>query len=79
LLLFMGRFYAVPMDAITPLDSQRRIIAIIALVIFVLTFMPTPFYVLESSNLEDAANLPYYGMMIVAAMLTIPRWLKLKN
>lgn len=74
LLMFMGRFYAVPMDTITPLDTQRRIVAIIALIIFVLTFIPRPFYSLGSGDISDVAMLPYYGMMVVAMMLTIPRW-----
>jgi membrane-associated protease RseP (regulator of RpoE activity) len=42
LLLFLGRFYAVPLDMITPLDSRRRWIGYVALVIFVLVFVPNP-------------------------------------
>ncbi|MFP4322505.1 MAG: site-2 protease family protein [Anaerolineales bacterium] len=42
LLLFFGRAYAVPMNDITPLDPRRRILGIIALLIFVLVFVPSP-------------------------------------
>ena len=42
LLLFMGRFYAVPLDDITPLGQRRQQIAIITLIIFALIFIPIP-------------------------------------
>jgi len=42
LLLFFGRVYATPLDMITPLDNRRRWIAILALVVFVLIFVPAP-------------------------------------
>ncbi|HLY28955.1 MAG TPA: hypothetical protein VKQ72_21590, partial [Aggregatilineales bacterium] len=42
LLLMLGRLYATPLDNITPLDPRRRWIAILALVVFVLVFMPIP-------------------------------------
>lgn len=42
LLFFVGRFYAVPLDTITPLDNRRRIIAVVALAIFVVSFTPVP-------------------------------------
>ncbi len=42
LLLFFGRAYAVPMNDITPLDPRRRMLGIIALLIFVLVFVPSP-------------------------------------
>ena len=42
LLLLLGRVYATPLDMITKLDMRRRIIAITALVAFVLVFMPIP-------------------------------------
>lgn len=42
-LFFMfGRFYATPLDSITPLDARRRWIAYLALAIFVLIFVPLP-------------------------------------
>ncbi len=42
LFLMFGRFYAVPLDNVTPLDIRRRRIAYLALVIFVLIFVPLP-------------------------------------
>lgn len=42
LLLWLGRVYAVPLDQITQLDNRRRVIAIIALIVFVLVFTPAP-------------------------------------
>jgi membrane-associated protease RseP (regulator of RpoE activity) len=43
LLLLIGRVYAEPLDQVTPLDSKRKWLAVLALVIFVLTFTPIPF------------------------------------
>ena len=42
LIFLLGRVYAEPLDQITPLDSNRRAIAIIGLIIFVLVFTPVP-------------------------------------
>jgi membrane-associated protease RseP (regulator of RpoE activity) len=42
LLLFFGRYYAEPLDQVTELDHKRRIIGYIALVVFILTFIPAP-------------------------------------
>jgi membrane-associated protease RseP (regulator of RpoE activity) len=42
LLLFFGRVYATPLDMITPLDNRRRWIAVLAMVVFVLIFVPAP-------------------------------------
>lgn len=42
LLLLFGRVYATPLDMITPLDKPRRALGIIALVAFLLIFVPMP-------------------------------------
>ena len=42
LLFFFGRYYARPLEDITPLDSKRRVIGYLALIIFVLIFIPNP-------------------------------------
>ena len=42
LLLIFGRVYATPLDMITPLDNRRRGIGVLALVIFLLIFVPAP-------------------------------------
>ncbi len=42
LIFFFGRVYAEPYDQITELDRPRKIMGIIAFIIFVLTFTPIP-------------------------------------
>lgn len=42
LLFFMGRRYAQPLDQITELDSKRKMLGYLAIVIFLLTFIPVP-------------------------------------
>ena len=42
LIFFLGRTYAEPLDQITSLDRPRRLLAVLALVIFILVFMPIP-------------------------------------
>jgi membrane-associated protease RseP (regulator of RpoE activity) len=39
----VGRTYAEPLDQITPLDTRRKVLAVFALVIFVIVFTPVPF------------------------------------
>lgn len=42
LIFMLGRFHAEPLDQITPLDNNRRLLAMIGIVIFVLVFTPVP-------------------------------------
>jgi membrane-associated protease RseP (regulator of RpoE activity) len=42
LIFFLGRIYAEPMDQITTLDNRRKVLAVIALILFLLTFAPVP-------------------------------------
>jgi len=42
LIFFLGRIYAEPMDQITTLDKRRKVLAVIALILFLLTFAPVP-------------------------------------
>ena len=42
LVFLFGRRYAEPLDQITPLDEKRKWLALLALVVFVLTFTPVP-------------------------------------
>jgi membrane-associated protease RseP (regulator of RpoE activity) len=51
LLLFFGRAYATPLDMLTPLDSRRRWIALAALIVFVLVFVPNPLTLVEPPSL----------------------------
>lgn len=41
-IFFLGRAYAEPLDQITPLDNQRKALALLALIVFILTFIPVP-------------------------------------
>jgi membrane-associated protease RseP (regulator of RpoE activity) len=43
LLLWLGRVHAEPLDQITPLDTSRRLLAVLVLILFILTFSPVPF------------------------------------
>ncbi|HUH96035.1 MAG TPA: site-2 protease family protein [Anaerolineales bacterium] len=45
LLLWLGRVHAEPLDQITQLDSPRRAVAVLVILIFILTFSPVPFAV----------------------------------
>jgi membrane-associated protease RseP (regulator of RpoE activity) len=45
LIFLLGRYHAEPLDQITPLDTPRRAIAVLGLVIFVLVFTPVPLLV----------------------------------
>jgi membrane-associated protease RseP (regulator of RpoE activity) len=45
LLLWLGRVHAEPLDQITPLDLNRRVVAALVILIFILTFSPVPFAV----------------------------------
>ena len=42
LVFLFGRSYAEPLDQITPLDAKRKILGILALIIFITTFIPVP-------------------------------------
>lgn len=42
LIFLLGRFYAEPLDQITPLDRPRKAVAILGLIIFLLVFIPVP-------------------------------------
>jgi membrane-associated protease RseP (regulator of RpoE activity) len=42
LIFFLGRRHAEPLDQITQLDGKRKILGILALVVFVLVFVPVP-------------------------------------
>jgi membrane-associated protease RseP (regulator of RpoE activity) len=43
LLLWLGRVHAEPLDQITPLDTSRRLLAVLVIILFILTFSPVPF------------------------------------
>jgi len=47
LIFLFGRRYAEPLDQITPLDTRRKVLAVIALLIFILIFIPVPLVVIQ--------------------------------
>ena len=47
LIFFTGRRYAEPLDQITRIDRKHQILGIIALVIFLLIFIPVPLIILQ--------------------------------
>lgn len=48
ILFWLGRVNAETLDQITPLDSNRRMVAILVIVLFVLVFTPVPFSLLST-------------------------------
>jgi membrane-associated protease RseP (regulator of RpoE activity) len=47
LIFLFGRIYAEPLDQITELGTSRKILGVIALIIFILTFIPIPLVVIS--------------------------------
>lgn len=74
LYLLIGRFYAVPLDNITPLDVPRRRLAWLTLVVFVLVFVPAPLTVTgEQSGLLAGLNTASIGALAVVVYLSLRR------
>jgi membrane-associated protease RseP (regulator of RpoE activity) len=44
---FFGRRYAEPLDMITPIDRKRKFLGILALIVFLLTFIPVPLVIIQ--------------------------------
>ena len=67
LLFLFGRIYATPLDMITQLDTRRKLIAILGLVVFILTFVPIPFSIVVNEPVltpRDTIWLPAALMMV---------------
>jgi membrane-associated protease RseP (regulator of RpoE activity) len=47
LIFFFGRRYAEPLDQITPVDRTRKILGIVALIVFLLIFPPIPLVIVQ--------------------------------
>lgn len=67
ILPFVGRYYAVPHDAITKLDTNRRYLAWFALFIFVISFTPTPIY----ERGVDGSLLGSMGILGISTTMTV--------
>lgn len=69
MLLFLGRVYAVPLDNITPLDTRRKFLGVLTLVLFVVLFIPQPFTITEVEGVVPPANsamiMPMFGALAV--------------
>ncbi|MEL6407323.1 MAG: site-2 protease family protein [Chloroflexota bacterium] len=80
LIFMVGRYYAVPVDTITPLNPVRKYVAFIALLIFILTFTPTPLYERAAEDTMTNTNTLFQiSTMLVITCLTLPRWLRLRR
>ncbi len=73
LLLIFGRVYATPLDTITPLDKPRQRVAVLALVVFALIFVPAPLAQMGRASLlplpsgSSASLLPLTAFALAAA------------
>jgi membrane-associated protease RseP (regulator of RpoE activity) len=47
LIFFLGRRYAEPLDQITPIDQKRKVLAVLALILFFLIITPVPLVVAQ--------------------------------
>jgi membrane-associated protease RseP (regulator of RpoE activity) len=62
MLLIFGRLYATPLDNITRLDPRRRLWGILAIVVFLVTFVPEPLSIVsvpEAELRETALMFPF--------------------
>ncbi len=71
LLFLFGRVYATPLDMITPMDTRRKIIAVIGLIMFVLTFVPIPF---TTSTAPATSPTPGSTIWLPVTMLAVYTW-----
>jgi len=74
LVFLFGRSHPEPLDNVTPLDMPRKIIALLVLLIFLLTFTPMPMqiYVAPAPGLEPGAVVGLAG----TGALSLVRWAK---
>lgn len=67
LLFLFGRIYAAPLDMITPMDTRRKWIAVLGLIVFIVTFVPIPF----STATNVPQPLPNNAVWLPVTMLTL--------
>jgi Zn-dependent protease len=68
LIVVMGRYYAVPLDDITPLDNRRQWVGVGMLVLFSLLFVPVP---LSEYGVNDGL---IAGFLAVSSWIVFRRW-----
>ena len=77
LVFFFGHSHPDPLDDVTRLDLPRKIIAIVVLVIFVLTFTPLPMRLVPGEDLVvdpgNAAQLLMVPGLVIGAVLGLVR------
>jgi membrane-associated protease RseP (regulator of RpoE activity) len=71
LLFLFGRVYAAPLDMITPIDPRRRLIGVVALITFVVTFVPVPFTILEGAAIPSGRDSVSLVLPLAIVLMTL--------
>jgi membrane-associated protease RseP (regulator of RpoE activity) len=69
---FFGQGHPPPLDSLTPLGTGRKILAVLALLVFVLTFSPRPLWIVSP---EDGNPFACQGVLALVAGLAALLWL----
>ena len=72
LVFLFGKQHPGPLDSITQLDGTRKIVGVLVLAVFVLTFTPVPLTMIIPDSAEGSA---LHGTVVLAAVLTGSGWL----
>jgi len=67
LVFLFGQRHPGPLDTITQLDAKRKVVAVLVLVVFLLTFTPAP---LKLVSPQSGGGVAVHQVVILAAMLT---------
>lgn len=81
ILFLVGRFYAVPLDAITSLNPLRKTLAMTALLIFIVTFTPIPFTVYSETATTglNQSIFSNWSVLMTVALILVPRWWRMRR
>jgi membrane-associated protease RseP (regulator of RpoE activity) len=72
ILFLIGRVYATPLDMITKLDSRRRFIGILSMIVFFVTIVPIPFTIVA----EGAGELQRQGALLTVGVIAFVNFLR---